>query len=69
MADAGEAQTMDALGIESRYLMIDVGANLTNKKYQRDLDQVVQRARDAGRRRRLGRASASEAWVYPGADY
>lgn len=29
-------------------IVIDVGANLTNKKYSRDLDSVVQRARDAG---------------------
>lgn len=29
-------------------IVIDVGANLTNKKYSRDLDSVVQRAKDAG---------------------
>lgn len=29
-------------------IVVDVGANLTNKKYQRDLDSVVQRAKDAG---------------------
>lgn len=34
--------------IDQHYLMIDVGANLTNKKYQRDLDTVVQRAQEAG---------------------
>lgn len=30
-------------------IVVDVGANLTNKKYQRDLDSVVQRAKDAGK--------------------
>lgn len=29
-------------------ILIDVGANLTNKKYIRDLDAVVQRAKDSG---------------------
>lgn len=29
-------------------IVIDVGANLTNKKYSRDLDSVIQRAKDAG---------------------
>lgn len=32
------------------YILIDVGANLTNKKYGRDLDSVIQRARDSGRK-------------------
>jgi TatD DNase family protein len=30
------------------YVIIDIGANLTNKKYGRDLDSVIQRAKDAG---------------------
>ncbi|KAK0090777.1 hypothetical protein PV325_003797 [Microctonus aethiopoides] len=30
------------------YILVDVGANLTNKKYARDLDSVIQRAKDAG---------------------
>ncbi|XP_077284671.1 3'-5' ssDNA/RNA exonuclease TatD [Arctopsyche grandis] len=29
-------------------IVVDAGANLTNKKYARDLDSVVQRAQDAG---------------------
>lgn len=29
-------------------IVIDIGANLTNKKYSRDLDCVIQRAKDAG---------------------
>ncbi|XP_063231513.1 3'-5' ssDNA/RNA exonuclease TatD [Bacillus rossius redtenbacheri] len=30
------------------YVVVDIGANLTNKKFGRDLDSVVQRAKDAG---------------------
>lgn len=30
-------------------IVIDIGANLTNKKYSRDLDSVIQRAKDAGK--------------------
>ena len=30
------------------YIIVDVGANLTNKKFSRDLDAVIQRAKDAG---------------------
>ncbi|XP_071450628.1 3'-5' ssDNA/RNA exonuclease TatD [Hetaerina americana] len=30
------------------YVIVDVGANLTNKKFSRDLDSVIQRAKDAG---------------------
>ena len=31
------------------YIIVDVGANLTNKKFSRDLDAVIQRAKDAGK--------------------
>lgn len=30
-------------------ILIDASANLTNKKYSRDLDLVIQRAQDSGR--------------------
>lgn len=30
-------------------ILIDAGANLTNKKYSRDLDAVIQRAQDSGK--------------------
>lgn len=30
-------------------IVIDVGANLTNKKYSRDLSSVIQRAQEAGK--------------------
>jgi len=32
----------------TNYIIVDIGANLTNKKFSRDLDQVIQRATDAG---------------------
>lgn len=38
------------------YILIDIGAYLAHKKYSRDLDSVIQRAKDAGnfvRRRRI----------------
>lgn len=35
--------------IENRYLLIDAGANLTNKKYNRDLDAVIERAQETGK--------------------
>lgn len=31
------------------YVLIDVGANLTNRKFGRDLESVVQRAKDSGK--------------------
>ena len=31
------------------YIIVDVGANLTNKKFSRDLDSVIQRAKDSGK--------------------
>lgn len=30
-------------------ILIDCGSNLANKKYARDLDQVLKRAKDAGK--------------------
>ena len=44
----------DVLSAESlqkcfdNYLLVDVGASLTNKKFSKDLDSVIQRAKDAG---------------------
>ena len=32
----------------TNYIIVDIGANLTNKKYARDLDSVIQRAKEAG---------------------
>lgn len=31
------------------YILIDVGANIINKKFARDVDSVIQRAKDAGK--------------------
>jgi TatD DNase family protein len=43
-----EKSSMSMQQCYENYIIIDVGANLTNKKYGRDLDSVVQRAKDAG---------------------
>lgn len=48
---ASETDKKDDQSMEQCYenlIVIDIGANLTNKKYSRDLDSVVQRAKDAG---------------------
>lgn len=37
-----------ATDVEENYILVDICANLVNKKYSRDLDGVVQRAKDAG---------------------
>lgn len=31
------------------YILIDIGAYLTHKKYMRDLESVIKRAKDSGR--------------------
>ncbi|XP_015781476.1 uncharacterized protein LOC107359505 [Tetranychus urticae] len=47
--ETDEAELMKKLGLDSEtYLLVDIGANLTNKKYARDLDGVIQRAKDSG---------------------
>lgn len=44
-----ETQISEELkGCYENLIVIDIGANLTNKKYGRDLDSVIQRAKDAG---------------------
>lgn len=37
----------------NNYILIDVGASITNKKFTRDVDSVIQRAKDAGKFRML----------------
>jgi len=44
---AESSQTSDEKS-GSAYILIDIGANLTNKKFSRDLEAVVRRAKDAG---------------------
>ncbi|XP_057670689.1 3'-5' ssDNA/RNA exonuclease TatD [Diorhabda carinulata] len=54
MAAQVENQELDLLDMEKyyeNYILIDIGANLTNKKYSRDLDSVIQRAKDSGVRK------------------
>ncbi|KAF2351858.1 TatD family [Trinorchestia longiramus] len=38
----------DGFGANENYVIVDIGANLTNKKFTRDLDSVVSRAQNAG---------------------
>lgn len=37
-----------SLDLDGHYLLVDIGANLTNRKFAKDLDSVLQRARDSG---------------------
>lgn len=43
----------DEFEANENYVIVDIGANLTNKKFSRDLDSVVSRAQDAGKRSRI----------------
>ncbi|CAH1110039.1 unnamed protein product [Psylliodes chrysocephalus] len=43
-----ESDLLDMAKYYENYILIDVGANLTSKKYGRDLDSVIQRAKDSG---------------------
>lgn len=44
-----ESDLLDMAKYYENYILIDVGANLTSKKYGRDLDSVIQRAKDSGK--------------------
>ncbi|XP_011260025.1 uncharacterized protein LOC105253604 [Camponotus floridanus] len=48
MAEEEKAVPSSMTQCYENYIIVDVGANLTNKKYSRDLDSVIQRAKDAG---------------------
>lgn len=37
------------MDLKSKYFMIDCGTLLTNRKYQKDLDNVIERSKDAGK--------------------
>ncbi|CAD6232089.1 GSCOCG00001740001-RA-CDS [Cotesia congregata] len=50
-SSSGEEKPVDKSPMSQcyeNYILVDVGANMTNKKYSRDLDSVIQRAKDAG---------------------
>lgn len=49
MAATEENANDDMKHCYENLILIDVGANLTNKKYSRDLDAVIQRAQDSGK--------------------
>lgn len=46
VAEQSKSKTMEQC--YDNLIVVDIGANLTNKKYHRDLDSVIQRAKDAG---------------------
>ena len=66
-----------AQAIKEEYLLVDVGANLTNKKFLRDLDTLIHRAQNAGVRKIIITATnlqnSKEALrltrIYPGSLY
>lgn len=43
------SQLMLDIANPGHYLLIDIGANLANRKFAKDLDAVLQRARDVGK--------------------
>lgn len=46
---SNEVEMLKKLGLdESTYFLVDIGANLTDKKFSRDLQSVVTRAKDCG---------------------
>lgn len=59
------------------YILVDIGAHLTNKKYGKDLDSVIQRAKDAGVKKimvtgaslRTSREALRLTRIYPGTLY
>jgi len=40
--------TMDSDHDTTSYILVDIGANLSNKKFSRDVDSVIQRAKEVG---------------------
>lgn len=46
--DKADIQEKNMETFYENYILIDVGANLTNKKFSRDLESVVKRAKDSG---------------------
>lgn len=46
--DPSFEEMFSKIGLTGRYMLVDIGANLTNKKFARDLDGVIQRAKDSG---------------------
>ncbi|KAJ9579557.1 hypothetical protein L9F63_004742 [Diploptera punctata] len=72
-----ENSTMAMQECYENYIIVDIGANLTNKKYGRDLDSVIQRAKDAGVQKimvtgasiRTSREALRLTRIYPGTLY
>lgn len=62
MAATEESGADDMKHCYENLILIDVGANLTNKKYSRDLDAVVQRAQDSGQYKNFIDANFSDCY-------
>ncbi|GAB6028418.1 hypothetical protein CHUAL_002578 [Chamberlinius hualienensis] len=45
---SGHQSAIEGISSSNAYILIDIGANLTNKKFSRDLESVIRRAKDAG---------------------
>ncbi len=48
-ASSGSSNGSGLTKMLDNYIIIDIGANLTNKKFSRDLDAVINRAKEAGK--------------------
>ena len=50
LADSVKAMKLKKIedDVASSFVLVDIGANLTSSKYARDLDSVLERAKDAG---------------------
>lgn len=49
MNENGNGEKKQLMKQLDNYILVDIGANLTNKKFARDLDSVIQRAKQAGK--------------------
>ena len=46
---ATDSDLMKHYGLEEgTYFIVDIGANLSDRKFSRDLDSVIQRSKDSG---------------------
>ena len=50
MSSTGKEPTCDSnmRRYFENYILVDIGANLTNRKFSRDLESVIARAKDSG---------------------
>lgn len=56
--------------MDGNYILIDIGANLTNKKFSRDVDSVVQRAKESGVQKiMVSKLKLSNCWLLVKMDF